>query len=139
MPLLRRPSAHCSAPNLQLLGYLFVLGALLAVVGCGRGWFTAAASSQTSGPLVADELDPVRAVPASHTVEGRITAVAATDRQITLAVAEHRVVHQVPSSVVITRGGGRLAFEHLHPDLLVRLTFDGAEPIPTLLGVEILP
>lgn len=163
MPLLRRPSSHCSVPNMKLLGYLFVFAIVLAAVGYVRGWFTVnAAGKDSSAVAVAVDrdrmardahavLERVGAAPAtdrpvvvpatvaSHVVEGRLTAVAPAARQITVAVAAREVIHHVPASVAILRGGERLGFAELRPDQQVRLTLDGAEPIHVLLAVEILP
>lgn len=148
---------------MKLLAYLFVFACVLAVVGYARGWFTVSAAGRGSAAVevavdrdqVARDahavLDRVGATPAtdrpasapavveSHVAEGRILAVAPAARQVTVAVAAREVVHHVPSSVEITRGGERVGFEQLRPDLHVRLTFTGGEPIHALLGVEILP
>ena len=146
---------------MKLLGYLFLLAILLAVVGYARGWFIVDAPpgkaradlrvtvdrDRLAGDTraVLDRLGTQR--PAAEPVvgqgsamEGRIAAVASATRELTLeGSSRDHTVHTVAANVPITRGGATMAFGELQPDMHARLSFDATRPLPVLVAVAILP
>jgi len=150
---------------MKLLGYLFVLAIVLAVLGYARGWFTVEAASNPERADVKVSVDRDRMSEDARSVmdrvgaggaksepttesptgssgtflDGRITSVQAATRDLTVAVGSGTSTHRVAAGVPITRAGATIAFDLLQPDMKVRLSFDASKPTPNLIGVAILP
>ena len=136
----------------EIARYLFVIAVVLAAFGYSRGWFTVNAASHTGHTEVQLRIDDAKvaddaraattrlhgAIPGADHIEGRITAIDAAARALTLQTGTQQTVHHVSSTVPITRDGTQLPFAELRTDMRVRLSFD-ANATAVLVGVVILP
>jgi hypothetical protein len=150
---------------MKMLGYLFVLAILLAVVGYTRGWFTVEAASSSERADVRMTVDRDRMSADARSVldtvgaggaktaanpeslpgssgtflEGRITSVQTATRDLTVEAESRTSTHRIAIGTPITRDGATVAFDQLQPDMRARLSFDASKPLPILVAITILP
>lgn len=151
---------------MKLLGFLFFLVLVLAVVGYGRGWFSVATSHASGKTGVAVSVDndkvtddaaavanklgvgdakkdqtpqPATAGDANESdVEGVITFVDLAGRDLTVTVDGETIVQHVPTSVAATRGGVAVPFEQLRATMRARFSYEQTGASRHLVRLELL-
>ena len=152
---------------MRALGYLFAILLILAVVGYIRGWFSvttaeaggkhrvtvgvnddkiSADAKAATVPLASHSAGAVEALnstarklgTAASEVQGTLTAVDATTRELTLTTGTQTLDFQVPDGVVILRDGEPLGFADLQPAMRVVLTFGQAGETKRLARITIV-
>lgn len=152
---------------MRALGYLFAILLILAVVGYVRGWFSVttaeaggkhqitlgvnddkigADAKAATVPLASHPAEAVQALnsparnagAAPHDVQGTLTAVDATTRELTLTTGTQTLDFQVPDGVLILRDGEPLGFADLQPAMRVVLTFGQAGETKRLARITIV-
>jgi hypothetical protein len=133
---------------MRLLGFLFVLVLLVAVVGLYRGWFAVSTEARERGTNVSVEVDTQRMrqdanelaevpekvaaqvrdlgrpVGAGETaVEGKVAKTELATRRLTVDTGADTLEVDVPGAVRVERAGEIMAFEQLRPQERVRLRF----------------
>jgi len=152
---------------MRALGFVFVIVLLIAAIGYYRGWFSVTTShaggksdvtfqvdenrmrddAKTAGSkiskLSADALAAVKSlgkkVSADETtLEGTLSLVDQTARDLTLTAGTETIDIHVPTGIPITRNGVDVGFDQLLPSTRVRLTFKNLGEDRSLARIEIL-
>jgi hypothetical protein len=134
---------------MRVLGFLFLIVLVIAVVGVFRGWFTVtstARAGETKTVAVGVDTDRMRddaarlaALPErvaakvramsksvgtdASEIEGTVTTADAAVRRLVVSSGGETLELVVPSTVRIERGGDSIAFEQLQAGARVRLRF----------------
>ena len=151
---------------MRFLGLVFIIAVVLLAVGFFRGWFSvsavhaggksditlgvdgnkigddANAVAARMGQLSASAVEKVKSM--SRTVgadeselEGTLTSVDPTARDLTLTVNSQPIEMHVPSGIPITREGQSVGFDELRSSLLVKCFFKHAGDDRKLSRIEI--
>lgn len=152
---------------MRILGALFVISLLLAAFGYFRGWFAVSTTHAAGKANVTLEVDrdrfrddarsagaklsrlstkTVAAVqqvgqevsPVESVLEGTVTAVDGSARELTLAAGAESIALHVPTTVPITRDGSIVEFAQLRANQRVKLTIEHAGVDRTLSRIAIL-
>jgi hypothetical protein len=153
---------------MRLLGWLFLIVLLLVGAGYFRGWFsftTTHAGSKNEitvgvdnekigddtkaiatglSELSAQAAEKVKSLgravgPDESELEGKLTAVDPTARDLTLTANSEAIALHVPAAVSITRDGKSVGFEQLLPATRVKCSFQHAGDVRKLARIQILP
>lgn len=152
---------------MRFLGFLFIIVLILGVVGAFRGWYSVTtnhaddktavtvnvddgkiredgkAAASRLGDLTAKAGDKAKtlghkASADESEIEGTVTAVDATARDLTVNAGSRTLQLHVPPAVTISRDGESVAFDQLRPAARARFSFKQAGDDRTLSRIEIV-